>query len=99
MQGGKCLGFGRDTENCRKIEGKKKWVKKTVSNQEGFTKVATHKVVPVNTTIEILVHNNFMVLEEPGLEGMAEHVTENVSDAVEARGHEVVGINEIGAWK
>ena len=96
VQCGKCLGFGHDNEHCRKLEGKKKWVKKNVTYQEGFIRVATHKVGPVNTTVEIPVHNPFMVLEDQGMEGMAEQVTGDVSDADGVGRNEVVGLHEIG---
>ncbi|XP_057249289.1 uncharacterized protein LOC130590763 [Beta vulgaris subsp. vulgaris] len=82
VQCGKCSGFGHDTDTCRKSEGKKKWVKKTDIDQEGFTMVTNHKVAPVASTIDIPVHNTFMVLDEQGVEGVEEQVTED-KDAVD----------------
>ncbi|XP_010666883.1 uncharacterized protein LOC104884000 [Beta vulgaris subsp. vulgaris] len=77
VQCGKCSGFGHDTENCRKNEGKKIWVKKAIVDQDGFTMVQKQKAATVVSTSDIPVHNTFMVLNDQEVEGLEEQITED----------------------
>lgn len=57
-----CLGFGHETEVCRKKEGSRRWVKKTtqIQDQGGFTKVTSHRVTTESHEVEVPVHNTFL---------------------------------------
>ena len=85
-----CKGYGHDTEDCRKKEGKKVWVQKSKPDKDGFITI-TRKAKLVEPPI-ITSPNPFMALQSEEL--LREENVENVVRILQVGEMEVVVGNE-----